>query len=174
MLIAIEGPGGAGKSTLAKKIQTALGSAYVINIDDFLRTGEKSDAEKSNFDRERLEKQVLYPAKQGSMISYQRRDADTNTLGETICVPTVDYLIIEGVSTFHPSVADYFDFKIWVEVPTEVAAFRGSKRDKDLGNNNDRWWGMWTSTYVQYKEKYHPERHADFVYDNSATVNLEK
>lgn len=36
ILIAIEGFGGSGKSTIAEKLKDALGNAYVVNIDDFI------------------------------------------------------------------------------------------------------------------------------------------
>lgn len=36
ILIAIDGFGGSGKSTIAKKLADSLGNAYVIGIDDFI------------------------------------------------------------------------------------------------------------------------------------------
>ena len=166
ILIGIEGYGGAGKSTFAESLKQALGNAYVINFDDFLIKEKISNADKSGFDKTRLKEQVLVPAKNGEQIKYQRLEWSENKLSEPMKVPDCDYLIIEGVSCYHPSVADYYDFKIWVEAPMEVAKKRGSKRDRDLGSDNDKLWDVWAKTDLEYQEKYHPEQQADFVFNN--------
>jgi uridine kinase len=168
IIIAVEGFGGAGKSTFAAKLRDELGDAYVIDIDDFFLKEKISDAIKSNFDRKRLEEQVLLPIKNGHPAAYQRLEYATNTLSEPIKVPGVKYLIIEGVSTFHPNIAGYMDYKIWIDTPKDVARARGEKRDKELGSDNGDLWEHWTKTYQDYKNLYHPEKVADFVFDNSS------
>ncbi len=169
VIIAVEGYVGAGKSTFAAKLKDELGDAYVVAIDDFFIKGKRSDADKSNFDRNRLEQQVLSPIRRGQPATYQRLDYATNILSEPIEIPDVKYLIIEGVSTFHPSIARYMDFKIWVETPKDIANTRGIKRDKASGDypDDDQLWEHWIETYQAYKDLYHPEKMADFVFDNS-------
>ena len=167
IIIAIEGFGGSGKSTLAAKLAKGLKDVYVINIDDFIIKDKISDPIKSNFDRQRLKKQVLLPLKNNSTARYQRLIWQTNKLSEYITVPKTKFLIIEGVSTFHPDIADYMDYKIWVETPSEVAQKRGSERDKALGSDNDQLWDHWTSTYKEYNAQFKPEEQADVIFDNS-------
>ncbi len=166
IIIAIEGFGGAGKSTLAKNLEDELGDAYVVEIDDFFLKEAKSDADKSNFDRERLRQQVLLPLKNGQPAAYQKLEWDTNTLGAFISIPDVHYLIIEGVSTFHPDIAGYTDYKIWIDTPGEVAKDRMIKRDKALGDEHGELWDHWTESYQAYKDLYHPETIADFIVGN--------
>jgi uridine kinase len=166
IIIAVEGFVGSGKSTLAAKLKNELGDAYVVEIDDFFIKGKISDANKSNFDRKRLEEQVLLPIKNGRPAAYQKLEYSTNTLSKFIKVPDVKYLIIEGVSTFHPSIVGYMDYKIWVETPRDVADERGRKRDKELGDYDDELWEHWTKTDQDYIDLYHPEEAADFVFDN--------
>lgn len=170
VLIAVEGFGGSGKSTFAANLKTVLGDAFVISIDCFYLKDKISDATKSNFDRARLERQVLMPLKNGSPAAYRRLDWDTNRLSEPIKVPEVRYVIIEGVSSTDPDIASYYDFKIWIETPMNVAKARGSLRDRDLGADHDNLWDQWTSTYLEYKNLQHPEKRADFIYDNSENL----
>lgn len=165
VLIAIEGFGGSGKSTLAKNLETALSDAYVIHIDDFFLWDVQSDANKSNFDRKRLEKQVLLPLKNNQPAAYQKIDDTIRTLTAPVKVPDVAYVIIEGVSSFHPDIADYMDYKIWVGTPSEVAEARGRKRDKELGNGNEELWQHWTSTYQEYKDLHQPDKRADIIFN---------
>src|SRR5690606_38260752 len=99
----------------ANKLKDALGNTYVINFDDFLIKEKISDADKSGFDKYRLEQQVLLPAKNGEPISYQRLEWVENKLSKPIRIPKCNYIIIEGISCYHPSIARYYDFKIWVD-----------------------------------------------------------
>lgn len=167
IIVAVEGFGGAGKSTFAAHLKSLLGDAFVIDIDDFFIKEKMSDAIKSNFDRKRLERQVLAPVRNGQSAAYQKLDYDSNTLSDPIPVPKTKYLIIEGVSTFHPDIAKYMDYKIWINTPREVADARGRQRDKALGSDNDHLWDNWTATYQDYKDRYHPEAMADFVFENT-------
>lgn len=164
VIIAIEGFGGSGKSTLAANLQDSLNDAYVVHIDDFFLWEVTSDANKSNFDRKRLKEQVLVPLRNGLAAAYQKIDDTTHTLSEFIEVPKVKYLIIEGVSSFHPDIADYMDYKIWIAASGDEAEARGRKRDEELGNGNKDLWAHWTKTYQDYKDTHHPEVRADFIF----------
>lgn len=166
VLIGIEVFGGSGKTTIASQLEEVLGSAYVVNIDDFIVKEKltKPSWDKGGFDRERLERHVLLPARNGQPVSYQQLIWQTNILSEPKVVPKVDYLIIEGISCYHPDIAHYYDYKIWVDVPIEVAKERGHARDGS--NENAQHWDLWAENDLRYQEKYHPEQHADFVIDN--------
>lgn len=166
VLIAIEGFGGSGKTTLAEQLKGALRDAYIINIDDFIikaRLTEPSQ-DKGAFDRERLEKQVLIPATTGNDIAYQKLIWVTDTLSEPVIVPKVAYLIVEGISSYHPDIANYYDYKIWVDTPIELAKERGHARDGS--NENAQHWDLWAENDLKYQQKYHPEQQADFVISN--------
>ncbi len=166
IIIGIEGFGGSGKSTLANKLKGKLNIGEVINIDSFIikENAKQAKPQEETFDIGRLEDQVLKPASRGEQICYQVLDWASNTLGERIELPGVDYLIIEGITSYHPNIEHYYDFKIWVDTPIEVAKNRGQLRDK--GNENEVMWDKWAKCDLAYKDSYHPESRANLVIDN--------
>lgn len=166
VLIAIEGFGGSGKTTIANKLKDALLDAYIINIDDFIIKSKLTELswDKGAFDRERLERQVLIPATTGKEIAYQKLIWAKDTLNEPITVPKVAYIIVEGISSYHPNIAKYYDYKIWVDTPIELAKERGHVRDSS--NENAQHWDLWAENDLKYQQKYHPEKVADFVIEN--------
>lgn len=166
VLIAIEGFGGSGKTTLAEKLKNSLQDVYIINIDDFIIKAKLTEPswDKGAFDHERLEQQVLIPATTGNAIAYQKLIWATDTLSELITVPKVAYLIVEGISSYHPNIAKYYDYKIWVGTPIELAKQRGHARDGS--NENAQHWDLWAANDLAYQQKHHPEQQADFIIKN--------
>lgn len=171
-LIAIEGFGGSGKSTLAEELKRLLPDSEIIKIDSFIIKEEAQNAEpwEEVFDRKRLEEQVLKPVTSDLPVSYQRFEWAENKLGETITLPKLDYLIIDGISSYHPDIEHYYNFKIWVDTPIDVAKERGQHRDKD--NENAELWDKWAQCDLSYQQKYHPEQRADLVVNNSSNTEV--
>ncbi len=168
LLIGIEGYGGSGKTTLAQELAAALGDAYVISMDDFIVKEKLAEPswDGGAFDRDRLERQVLRPAHDGQPIAYQRLDWEKNTLSAPMTVPAVSYLIIEGISAYHPSIEGYYDVKLWVETPLAIAQARGHARDGS--SENAAYWERWAQNDIAYQQQYHPEARADYVVANAA------
>lgn len=167
ILIAIEGFGGAGKTTFAEKLAKELGKTEIIHIDDFIVKDKilEPSWDKGGFDRARLERQVLKPAREGKAVQYQRLMWQENKLSEFVVVPASRYLIIEGISSYHPGIAHYYDFKIWIDTPLAIAKERGHARDGS--NENAAHWDLWAENDARYQQKHHPELDADFVYSNA-------
>lgn len=155
---------------IAEKLKRLLGDAYVVSIDDFIVKERIAEASWDNgvFDRERLEMQVLKPASNGERVRYQRLIWETEELSDFLEIPRVKYIIVEGISAYHPDIASYYDFKLWIDTPLKVAQQRG--RIRDGTNENAQHWGIWANNDAIYKEKYHPEKEADFIFDNTYLV----
>jgi len=51
-----------------------------------------------------------------------------------------------------------------VDTPIEISKQRGQLRDK--GNENEVMWDKWAECDLVYKEKFYPEKRADFIIDN--------
>ncbi len=169
LVIAISGYGGSGKSTLATKLKEQLGDAQVIAADDFIigRTEHRADnsGEWSSYDHARLVGQVLEPALQGKHIRYQAYDWPNDKLVWRT-VPRSMLLIIEGVSILRPELLSYYDYKIWVNCPLEVATKRGMQRDRAWGaNHDDLWLNVWAPTQRDLMAKYRPDLSADIQFN---------
>ena len=166
ILIGVEGFGGSGKTTFAEQLKNTLGSAYVVSIDDFIVKEKLTEPSWDNgaFDRKRLEREVLVPATSNQPVQYEKLIWETNMLSEPKKVPLVDYIIVEGISSYHPDIVHYYDYKIWVDAPIEIAKARG--RARDGSNENVQYWELWAENDLRYQQKYHPEQAANFIFSN--------
>lgn len=88
-LVAVDGPGGAGKSTLAAQLATVCG-ATLLHTDDFASWDYQSDW------WPRLEQLVLAPIARGQAGRYQRYDWDAQTAAEWHEVAPPAVLILGG------------------------------------------------------------------------------
>lgn len=168
VLIAIEGYGGSGKTTFAEKLAEKLGDTYIVSIDDFIVKEKLTEPswDKGSIDRKRLENQVLKPLYGGKTASYQKLIWADNSLGDSLEVPKTRFVIVEGISSYHPKIAKYYDYKIWIDTPMEIAKERGHARDGS--NENAQHWDLWAANDLRYREENHPELEADFVFNNEA------
>ena len=94
---------------------------------------------------------MLLRASWGEQIRYQRLIWQSNSLSEPIVVPDVDYLIVEGISSYHPDIVSYYDHKIWIDTPIEVARERG--RARDAGNENAQHSDRWAEDDLLYQKR---------------------
>jgi uridine kinase len=165
-LVAIGGFGGSGKSSLAQALKDSLPSVSIIAMDDFIVKERVLDDSWDNgaYDQVRLKEQILVPFRSGQPIKYQKLNWSTNTLSEPLEVAVSDIVIVEGISSYNPDNAEYFDFKIWVDAKIEVARERGRARDGD--NENAQHWDLWAQNDLKYLEKHHPEKLADYTFVN--------
>jgi uridine kinase len=153
-LVSIDGPGGAGKSTLAAALAERLGGtqqAAVVHGDDFYRPMpaeerlllSPQEGYCQYFDWQRLRDQVLVPLASGRAARYQRYDWPTGALApcELRHVPRSGTVIVEGVYTARPELAGYYDLTVLVEAPRDVCLRRLRERGHDHGpgNWNERW-----------------------------------
>jgi chloramphenicol 3-O-phosphotransferase len=103
---AIDGHGGAGKSTLADRIATALGDAPIVHTDAFA-----SREEPCAWWPRRLE-QVLRPLGAGEPARYQRYDWTRHELSEWIDIACGAHVVLEGVSSSRLMFRPYVWFAI--------------------------------------------------------------
>ena len=169
-IVGISGFGGSGKSTVAKLLGDCLG-APVVGVDSF----QKKGAFTTKFslwdimDFARLEKEVLQPFSKGSNVTYKHFDAEKELLLNTVTIENHGLLIVEGVGLFRPELLKYFSYKIWLDMPMEMAIARGKKRDREeYGNPTDELWdGVWKDNDLEYMKEYKPKESADIIIDNS-------
>jgi len=172
MLIAIDGRGGAGKSTLARKLAESLSRATVVEVDDFwlpgtLRPGrEKVIAEPgSDYDWHRLRDQVIWPLSNDEPGRYQRYDWSSDSLREWHDVSAGGVVIIEGVFSTREELASFYDLRIWVETPEGVCLERGYVKDGKEGR--ELWDREWMPAYENYINTNSPMTRADYVIEGA-------
>jgi uridine kinase len=128
-LVAIDGPSGAGKTTLAEAFAEAVrargATVEVVHTDDLL------DGWDDQFTFwERLHEQVLEPLRAGRAGRYQRYDwLAGRFVDEPTEVEPADVVIIEGVSTARRAMRAVADLTVFLGVPDELAWERLTARD---------------------------------------------
>ena len=153
-LVAIDGWGGAGKTTLARRLADEL-AATVVRSDDFSRPGAPQ------WDWPRFASQVLVPLSEGRKARYQRYDWDEDRLAEWHEIDPGGLVIAEGVSISRRELGDPWGLKIWVDCPFQVRLARIAHRDgvpADAG-----WVKEWVAEEEAYVRDQLPHERADYV-----------
>jgi uridine kinase len=155
LFIGIDGRGGAGKSTLARRITACLSRSVIVAIDDFTRP------ERPGWDCDRLERQVLAPLRTGRPGRYQRWDWDRDEGAEWLDVPVDSVVIVEGVSSTRAEVRVDWDLTVWVETPRVLCLQRGVERDGE--HMRHQWTSVWMPQEDSYIREQRPHLRVDFV-----------
>jgi hypothetical protein len=121
-LVAVDGYGGAGKSTFAARLAAALDGAAVVHTDDFA-TGEPGVEWWP-----RLQQEVIVPLSAGATARYRRWDWEAKRLAEWHTVEPMPAVVIEGVSSARRAAAGQLAYAIWVDAPGELRLERGEAR----------------------------------------------
>lgn len=147
--IVIDGPSGAGKTTLAGLLADKIG-ADVLHLDDMYEgwTGMA------------LGTQIAEELLAGERDSYRPWDWETSRRADVITPdPEADW-VIEGCGALNATTAALADVRIWVEMEPEAARQRGLARD---GEPYRRWWDVWHRQELEHWEKNVPWELADVV-----------
>lgn len=145
LLVGIDGRCASGKTTAAALLHEEYGWP-VVHADDFFlrpeqRTPERYAEPGGNLDRERLKEEVLSPLKEGKPVSFQRFDCSVMRLGEVIDINPQELVTVEGSYSLHPELREFYDLKIFLDVPYEEQLKRIEERSgkEKLQVFIDRW-----------------------------------
>ena len=178
LLVAIDGLGGAGKSTLAQLLKQQLKTLgwimAVVKHDDFYHPSNRREKQQTgaigcDFDWERLRDQVLIPLKEKRSARYQRYDWETDVLAEWYTISASDVVIVEGVYTMRYELTYLYDLKIWMECPRAIRLARGIARDGEKARAI--WEHDWMPKEDDYIKTHLPHENAD-LFVNGATSYL--
>nr|MBA3788149.1 uridine kinase [Actinomycetota bacterium] len=171
----IDGRGGAGKSTLARRLEAAERLVTVVEFDDFYRpsserrlraaTGESEIG--GNFDWRRLREQVLEPLSRDEAACYERYDWARDELAEWHGVPVGGFVIIEGNYSTRQELRALYDFTIWIDAPHELRLQRGLRRGGQ--DKLERWLTEWIPEEDRYIEAENPAERVHLVLDGSGS-----
>ena len=166
-LVAIDGFGGAGKSTLAEHIVSTYGSSQIIHMDDFYKPSNKrlqleiSKKESgSDYDIKRLSDDIIIPIINGMEAKYQRYDWNMDKLAEWHTIEPNGLIIVEGVYSISNQLYNKYDIKIFVECNRELRLKRGLERD---GESALDFWEQWMIGEEKYFQEQKPRDRADFT-----------
>ncbi|MBW9159379.1 uridine kinase family protein [Clostridium tagluense] len=165
--IAIDGCGGAGKSTLAEYIGSKYVGAQIIHMDDFYKPSNKRvqcricDKEvAADYDIKRLNQQVINMIISGKESKYQKYDWVLDKLSEWHTVQPNRLIIVEGVYSLSNELFSKYDIKIFVECNRKIRLKRGLERD---GSNALDFWEQWMNEEDKYLHEQKPQDRADFI-----------
>ncbi len=165
-IVAIDGRGGAGKTTLSKYILEKLDGFLVICGDDYFEPIEHPIAW-GGYNEERFFKDVIEPIKNGSRdVNFRPYDWD---LGKPIekKIHISKGVLIDRCYSFSFEL-DY-DLKIWVETPREVTLSRGISRSSMPEVKAEKVWReLWKPLEDRYIQEIKPEDTSDIVIDGTS------
>jgi uridine kinase len=166
-LVAIDGCGGAGKSTLAEHIVSKYGCGQIIHMDDFYKpSNERLQLEMNkkesgaDYDIKRLNQDVIDPITNVMEARYQRYDWVEDKLAEWHTVQPNGLIIVEGVYSIIDQLHNKYDIKIFVECNRKLRLKRGLERD---GENALDFWKQWMIEEDKYLQEQKPQDRSNFI-----------
>jgi uridine kinase len=153
-VIAVDGPGGAGKSTFAARLAEELGGAQVLHTDDFASWENPIDW------WPRLVKEVLEPLSCNQSARYRRTDWGNPGHEEWGEVAPAEFVILEGVTASREAFRPFLTYSVWIETPRELRLSRGLERD---GEEARAQWEEWIAEEEDYVRRERPRERADLV-----------
>jgi uridine kinase len=153
-LVCVDGPAGSGKTTLAGAVADVVPGSVVVHCDELLQgwggmSGLASTVEK-----------LLAPLAAGRSSAWRRWDWLADGWAETHPVEPGGLLVLEGVGSWSPAIADVVGFLVWVEAASELRLARGIERDGEAMRPH---WMRWRIEEDQMFERFGTRSHADLV-----------
>jgi len=130
-IFAIDGPSGAGKTTLAAQISEVI-DCNIIHADDFfLQEGQEMSLPDVSLDAIRLEQEVLVKLKTNPhSLIYNKYNCLTQKITPITITPK-PITIIEGCYSTSPNLRQYYDFFVFLDIDKETQLKRIKKRNPD-------------------------------------------
>jgi len=126
-VVAVDGPAGSGKTTLAARLCERLDDSLVLNTDQ-LYPGWDGLAEGS----QRLVDDVLRPLSEGLEAAVRPWDWLSSSEGEPKTLPVCATLIIDGAGCGSRAAAPFLSMIIWLDADAELRQQRALERDGEM------------------------------------------
>ena len=158
-IIAIDGPAGAGKTTLAHEIYLALSlqmSVNVFHMDDLYDGWANALADDLTQFLQYLSAQ--HQSQEPAKLS--RYNWATSSFDPPEVIAPADLLILEGVGSGDKSLQDQFAALIWIDIDPEIGVQRVIHRD---GPGVRIQMQKWLGAQQQYFSQHSTREKADFI-----------
>jgi uridine kinase len=153
-IVAVDGPGGAGKTSLAERLAREL-AATVIHTDNFASWENPSDWWPD------LIAKALEPLAAGKPARFRPTTWGEGEIErEPVEIEPAEFVILEGVTASREAFRPYLAYSIWIETPRELRLRRGLERDGERALPR---WQAWMEGEDRYVERERPAEHADCV-----------
>ena len=126
LVVLIDGPAGAGKTTLAEIISTIFTSVTTVHMDDLYDGWNNPLSQKLTA---RVISQLLNPISKQMSVSYQVFNWNLNRFTDFKTIPQSKYLILEGVGAAQREFRPYMNKIIWIECDPNLGYNRVIARD---------------------------------------------
>ncbi|QWZ10525.1 4-amino-4-deoxy-L-arabinose transferase [Nocardioides panacis] len=163
-LVCVDGPSGAGKTTLAAALDRGFrdalrpgGRSQVLHLDNVYEGWDGLAAGMAT-----VAASVVAPLRAGAPGRYRRFDWHAMAWAEERTLPPCDVLVLEGVGAWSSAIRDAVTCLVWVETPPALRLERGVARDGEALRPRLLAWR------AQEEAMYAAERtreHADVVVD---------
>jgi uridine kinase len=137
LVILIDGPAGAGKTTFAAQLAQSLEDCLVIHMDD-LYEGWNSPLSDELFHR--VVRDIIEPFRQHTTLVFATWNWETNTWNPTVQRTPPRCLIIEGVGAGARHIREVADVSVWLDLDDETGAVRVINRDGEVSRPHIEAW----------------------------------
>lgn len=172
LIVAVDGRGAAGKSTLAEWLQEAVPASAIVHTDDLAWC-------EPYFAWGPLLSEVLEALHRGEAVHLRPPAWEANDRPGSIDVAAdLELVVVEGVGASHREQAELIDVTVWVQSDFAEAERRGIARDIRQGVNGDpeqsiAFWHEWMSHELEFLQCQRPWERAALVVAGTSVVTLE-
>ena len=170
-IIAVDGRGGSGKTTLTTALAAAVPGAQAFHLDDLIWN-------EPLYDWDQLYVDTLTQLRQAGCLDLVPDKWREHGREGSIRVPAGSPLVVvEGTGAGLRAVSDLIDAHVWVQTCDDVAERRGIRRDIAEGVNGDaeesvRFWHWWMAGERLFFAKDRPWRRADVIVSGDAPTGV--
>lgn len=126
-LVAVDGPAGSGKTTLAAALEQLSAerdlSCRLLHMDDMYDGWDGLPRVADQLEG------LLRPLSRGEVGDYRHYDWEAGRFTHAVEVEPVELLVVEGVGSGARTVGDLATVLVWVEAPHDLRHRRGVERD---------------------------------------------
>ena len=154
-LLAVDGRGGSGKSTVAGRIVDRVPGAVVVHTDDIAWYHDMFDWSVLITDG------ILAPVRRGQAVAFRPPEWDARGRPGAVTVPAgCPLLVVEGVGIGRRDLASWFDGLVWVQTDRALAWSRLLARD---GAEHEPFMHEWEAAERPFLAAERPWERADVV-----------
>lgn len=153
-LVCVDGPAGSGKTTLAGALAEVVPGTQVVHCDELLHGWRGLPGLAATVAA------FVAPLASDSPGTWVRWDWYADDWAETHTVDPGGLLVLEGVGSWSPAIADLVGVLVWVEAESALRLRRGLARDGEAMRAH---WEQWRLDEDALFERLGTRRHADVV-----------